>query len=302
MIEALPEPKRYAPFKPGPFRLDMGLQPLQEHEWIEVDREYAAQVARKRVLLEERPTEVFGALPGSEEASREVLELLSNYVCAQFPDWFQRTGSKLQAKIIAQSIELPAREAHPLVCAARFVQEDLCVLERAADGALKLTAAVVCFPSRWVLSEKLGRTLSEIHAPVPFYAEQLGAPVDRFVARFRTGQPVWRVNWNVHDSPELFQPRTPPRPADAPPLTAQNAGEQLWLRVERQTLRRLPRSNAVLFTIRTYVYALSALVRTTQDAAQLLEALRALPAETVGYKGQAVWRGAGEAWLAQRAK
>jgi hypothetical protein len=37
------------------------------------------------------------------------------------------------------------------------------------------------------------------------------------------------------------------------PVTVDNAGERLHLRVERQTLSRLPRSNAVLFTIRTYM-------------------------------------------------
>jgi hypothetical protein len=43
-------------------------------------------------------------------------------------------------------------------------------------------------------------------------------------------------------------PRTP-----VPDLTAENAGEKLWLRVERQTLRRLPATRAVVFTIRTLV-------------------------------------------------
>ena len=36
-----------------------------------------------------------------------------------------------------------------------------------------------------------------------------------------------------------------------------NAGQRLHLRVERQTLSRLPKSNAVLFTIRTYMDPLS---------------------------------------------
>ena len=36
-------------------------------------------------------------------------------------------------------------------------------------------------------------------------------------------------------------------------VTAENAGQRLHLRVERQTLSRLPRTGAVLFTIRTHM-------------------------------------------------
>ena len=59
-----------------------------------------------------------------------------------------------------------------------------------------------------------------------------------------------RFNWTIHDRPDLFQPTGGARRAhEVPPA---RYGESLWLRVERQTLRRLPRAGDVLFTIRTY--------------------------------------------------
>ena len=59
---------------------------------------------------------------------------------------------------------------------------------------------------------------------------------------------MWRANWSVVENATLFHPQPRER---LPDLTAENAGEKLWLRVERQTLRRLPASRAVVFTIRT---------------------------------------------------
>ena len=40
------------------------------------------------------------------------------------------------------------------------------------------------------------------------------------------------------------------------PVTAENAGWRLHVRVERETLSRLPRSRAILFTIRTHIHRL----------------------------------------------
>ena len=36
-----------------------------------------------------------------------------------------------------------------------------------ADGLYRLIGGVLCFPSSWVLRDKLGRPISEVHGPVP---------------------------------------------------------------------------------------------------------------------------------------
>ena len=121
---------------------------------------------------------------------------------------------------------------------ARRVEEDLCVL---VDG--RSSRGCVCFPSHWRLPDKIGRPITEVHQRVPRYATELGSKVDSFLRRLTTGTVVGRRNFTIHELPDLFAPDTPPTLGVAP-------GEQ-WLRSERQTLRRLSRSNAVLFTIRT---------------------------------------------------
>jgi len=157
----------------------------------------------------------------------------------------------------------------PLERAALRVDEDLCVL---VDGVL--VGGCVCFLSHWKLTEMIGRSVSEVHARVPHYAEDLSTKVDSFLRRLTPQAVVGRRNFTIHELPDLFAPVTPPvqgvTPADQ------------WLRSERQTLRRLGRSGAVLFTIKTDQVQLKELAVDTKS--RLAARLRAEPADLIGYR------------------
>jgi len=180
------------------------------------------------------------------------------------------------------------------------VQEDLCLIEPGPTGPL-LTAAVLCFPSRWSLAAKLGRPLAEIHDPVPFYPDRLAAAVDRFLAQLKPDRLVERFNWSIHDNPALFQASGHGMTAPRTALTADNAGEKLWLRVERQTLSRLPGQRTILFTIKTYRRTLAEIAAAPATARRLASAVRALPEETARYKSLMGYRPALLAFLDARA-
>lgn len=122
------------------------------------------------------------------------------------------------------------------------MEDDLCVLVRPASGGWVLVAGCVCSPSHWVLAEKLGRPLADVHDVVPGYDVELSSRVDGFLDRLRPGTVAVRRNWSIHETGERYEPSCPPALAVPP-------AEQ-WLRSEHQSLRRLPRSGAVLFSIR----------------------------------------------------
>jgi hypothetical protein len=67
-------------------------------------------------------------------------------------------------------------------------------------------------------------------------------------------------------------------------INSKNAGERLWLRVERQTLRKLKRTGAILFTIRIYIDPLKEIVKFEGVAKRLNKALSVLPLEMQAYK------------------
>ncbi|MDB5590487.1 DUF3445 domain-containing protein [Enterovirga sp.] len=259
-----PPPPRHLPFAGATLRL--GLAPIAESEWLESGPDLAAQLAAKRALLAGRREAVLRHLPGSEPACSEALAIVRDNLLRHH----------------GKTLPEPARDggAHPLELAAGFAAEDLCVLER-GDGGYRLTAGCVCFPSNWSLAEKLGQPVAAIHGPVPDFAPTLAAPVDRVFERLAAGHIVARFNWLVHDTPDLHQVGRKP---GAEPIAPEEAGERLWLRVERQTLRRLPRSGAVLFTIRTHLHRMRDAITAPDSAAALAAALRSMPPSLAAYR------------------
>jgi dimethylamine monooxygenase subunit A len=285
----------YLPFLDAPEVLNMGLKALDPRDWIEVDGQFAAQLAERRRLLREQRDEVVAALPGSEAGQREVVGLLLDHLPARFPEIYRRTDGAIENLPTGERFRIDGFERIEL--AGRLVQEDFCLMS-AAENGYRLVAGVLCFPSHWRLLDKLGRPLMAIHEPVPGFAERLGPTVDRFFASIRVERPVWRANWALVDTPDLFlSPEHRGRPV---PVSAEDAGERLWLRVERQTLRRLPRSGDVLFTIHTSVVPLAEALGTPAATKTLAARVRAMPEDLARYKGIAPIRAPLLAWLKRR--
>lgn len=252
----------------GPPWLAMGLSRVDESDWLRPDAHRADELALRRRLLAERHDEVFGARPGTEAAGAEVAELVDGWLAVHGPD-----GA-------SQDADRPG-DLHPLERAGRLVQEDLVLMVPHGDRH-HLDAAVLCFPSHWRLADKLGGSASAIHGPVPGYDVELADKVDRFLGRLRPGVITARRNWSVHDDPALFAPDPP---VDPVPVAPDEVGSRLVLRSERQTLRRLPRTGAVLFTIRVQQAPFHALEERPDVAAALADRLVAQPAALTEMNG-----------------
>ncbi len=289
----------YVPLDGKPWRLAMGLRPLPVERWLEVDASRSTELDLKERLLRETPEAVVGALPGSDAAAQELLDTVVAHMADHHPGLIEvAADGRIQERTSGRVID-PA-VLRPVDTAGRLVQEDLCVMAR-RDGAWRLIAASLCFPSRWQLADKLGRDLSAIHAPVPGYEQLLARPTVAFFDRLRRDRPVWRLNWTLIDRSDLHQPDPGSRRTEG---TRTDAGEwSLWFRVERQTLRRLVVDDAVVFTIRTYVTSLGQLVASHPETIGALQAtLPTVPEATLRYKGWAGLTGSLIAWLDERSR
>jgi dimethylamine monooxygenase subunit A len=299
-VADLPAERIYLPFETGPYRMAMGLFSVPEQEWFELDQRYASEMSARRRLLATHHADVFAALPQSDHARAETLAEMVGSLTAHRPQWFAQDRSLLHNRLASETWDRSSLPCDPLELAGRLVQEDLCVVQ-STDAGPVLTAAVLCFPSRWRLAEKIGRPLAEVHGPVPLYSERLARPVDGFMRHLKPGHIAGRLNWSVLDDATLFQPSGKWRAEHNRTVTVDNAGETLFLRVERQTLRRLPRTSAILFGIRVHVYRLGVAIKTPAAAAGLAEAIRALPESTSLYKSVPPIRAALLDWLDRRA-
>jgi hypothetical protein len=207
----------------GGGQLRMGLVKLEEHQWLD---------------------------PAPDLAAR----------ARGFADWPE--GVQLTPEVDAPGRELAAMQGveGALPEAALACHEDLCLLTRAeGEEVYRLIGAAVAWPSDWHPAQKIGLPLRALHAPIAGYEEQLATGVDRFMETLRPGPIYGRCNWFIAATPERrWLPDRPPAEAFAH-VTPENAGETLFVRSERQTLRRLPRTQAILFTIGIYVEPLGKL-------------------------------------------
>jgi hypothetical protein len=272
----------------------LGLVAIPDSGWIEIDDEYPAHLAERRRLLAEHRPAVIAATPGSEPAQQELLAVLATHLTRHHPEWFRADGAWLENRLSDERCDLATDD--PLALAGRLVQEDFCLLREEA-GSLSLIAAVLCFPGRWRLADKIGRKLDAIHGPVPFYPERLARPVDRFLTVLKTGRLAKRHTWSVIDDAALFQPSGHGATTVSPWVTPENAGATLVLRVERQTFRRLPETGAVVFGIRTHVTPLERVTALPGEAARLRDAILAFPPEMGRYKSLLPFRPALLAYL-----
>jgi hypothetical protein len=228
----------------GPLRI--GLAKLDESEWLEPQPDLAARAA------------AFDAHPESVQLTPE----------AEAP------GDELAAMLgVSGGLEGAARSAW----------EDMCLLARRGDEEIyRLIGAAVAFPTDWQPARKMGLPLAAMHQPIDNYAEQLATPVDRFMTKLKPGAIYGRCNWFVAPTDALRWVGEPPEQAFAH-VTPDNAGETLYIRSERQTLRRMPETGAILFTIGVHVAPLGSLSR--ENVAFMAEALATIPENEARRRG-----------------
>jgi dimethylamine monooxygenase subunit A len=309
--EMLGKYMRY-PFAEGNYSLALGLVPMAEETWLDIDENYVVEMREKARRLREEYDKVFCALPGSEPGQAEVLETLLDHLAAYYPNFFRIThgasvregeridpDTRIDNLINGETWRVGDFSAAPLDLAGRLIQEDLCLMSPDGQGTYLLSAGSVCFPLRWELTEKFGLPMAAIHRAVPGYDEKLAAPSDRYMLGLKEYKPSWRSNWSIVDAPDLYLKQRRFAQGHNTEITAENAGRKLWIRSERQTLRRLPRSGDVLFTIRTYIRPLSLLESLPSVARGLAQALDKVPPDMRGYKNQLPIRDALLAYLAR---
>lgn len=217
-----------------------GILPLQDDGWCVADDAFAAQMAERDRLIAQSPELVHGLL----EVGRPAAEELFDTVLARLA---RTAGYMVGAAEVTRpdGVVVALDRGQPLLTLGRLVQEDLCLMLKQGDEHV-LVGAVLCFPASWTLAEKLGKPLIGIHVPVQVYDADMARRVQRLFDMIRVENPMWRMNALVYVNPDLHQPRR-----EADPRTDRRGGD--FVRSERQCLLRLPVSDAVLFSIHTYV-------------------------------------------------
>ena len=234
-----------------------GIQPVEGRDWLRIDEAFAAQMALRDRLIMGQPDRVHALLPAARPAADELFETVLDWL--RHEAGFAVTPQKVRRP---DGVTVPLDPEQPLLTLGRLVQQDLCLMQ--SNGAeYDLTGAILCFPSSWTLAQKIGRPMTGIHQPVEIYDEALASRVHRLLTAIRPEQPLWRMNFFTYDDFALHHPR---HEGD---WRTQPTGKS-FVRCERQTLLRLPKTQAVLFAIHTIMVGANQI--SAEDYAALREA------------------------------
>lgn len=245
------------------------LQNLEPDWWLELESTYRSRISQRKSLYAQHGTNIVDAMPGSESACIELMEMVIQFLCVRYPNQFRYDPS---SKIFHNDIlktRVDTRNVQPLIFLLENVPEDfLIVQEDEVTGLYHFRAGVSASAVGWNMSMKIGRPLHEVHGPVPFYKEKMQHSMDRYVdqalselrdllkppARFFSkitcDKPIQRGSWGFEIGQPLYlqtdDPHWAGRSHQDPNLDINN----VYLRVDWQTLRRLPKSQAIVFNFK----------------------------------------------------
>jgi hypothetical protein len=256
-----------------PFRLNMGLRSLEVEDWLEAGEDLVAQIIERQQLIESAREIVYQELPGYKSAISELVDrIVENLKEFHDRDYIFTTNT---VTYLPTDTTISLNSDDVLLQLASVIAEDLVVLAR-EENEWKIVAGAVIFPSRWKLSEKIGKGMDAVHAPVPGYATALAPYMTATFDKVTVDRPVWRKNWSLHSTSDLHQPTSIHAPANP---------EDYWWRTERQTLTRSRTGDFLFFTIRNRAEPLSWIKADHESAALFAQTLASFTSETIEYKG-----------------
>eukprot|EP00026_Physarum_polycephalum_P010303 Phypoly_transcript_10461.p1 GENE.Phypoly_transcript_10461~~Phypoly_transcript_10461.p1 ORF type:complete len:380 (+),score=61.90 Phypoly_transcript_10461:1-1140(+) len=290
-----PQEPDYFPFMEAiPGRVRMGVKRMDKDTWIEIGPSFPRQLSLKKDILRDHRPLVWASREDESTAlaKREVLDELVKHLPVHFPSIYKLKDGHMFNRATGDIWKVEGNtHMDPFEIANLLVQEDMCILEQEGDKLL-LTAGCVCFPSKWNVREKFMKDLPLVHQPVPPFGKHLANPVMEKLLQLKADSPIWRANWSILDDLEgpdsLYLPH--PRTDQNKVITsADQVGDRVMYRVERQTLTRLPKSNAILFTIRTYQRPLKEVAKHKEVIPKLIAAIVDMEPTMPPYKNRDMW-------------
>lgn len=313
MTDHVDQVRRYFPFSADVYSMSMGTHALGDGPIIELDApHYRLELNLKNAILHDNYDYYVQALPATEPMQWEAVELLLPDLARCYPQhfalhisvedwcWHNMLLARTWRFRFGDRASLPQP---PLDWLGRQVQEDLLLMSGDVATGMPLVAGQLCFGNAWCLDDKIGKSFLRIHDEVPLFAENIGRSSNLLMERLKAGRPVFRINWSIKATNQLNL--APPINDALAPLqeyvTAENAGERCFLRLERQVLLRLPRTGGILFSIHTYISPIACAADHAEHARRLHGVLRTAPPAMLRYKGIAPFAAPLIAYLASTA-
>lgn len=322
------KPQNAYPFKDKPYKMTMGIKFIEPQDWLLMEDTYHQRIKEKtKIVTNSHPrypklkdlarSTVFET-PEAEPALREFYDIVIKYMCDKYPMSFKITEDGKQVFNNITNEHVPAKAIDTLTCKqlmyhlVRTIEEDFIILlpdptqkhiENGDEYFFK--GGVFAFAAGFDPLDKFNKPLTALHTPIPGYESKLKVSMNRFFAKLKPGQFVKRDNFSLQTHDKFYvddsnkgyhlteeELRTPIA------YEALDFDNQVHYRSERQVLTKLPKSDAIIFTIRTYLHPLSQFKNEPKETRQrLVGAINAFPEDMAIYKNSVQWGAAATKYL-----
>lgn len=254
----------YCPFVLGLAKSELGLRKINETQPDGTDRDkhfqidsesYEHYLLSKRLMRKLHPSEDYHHNLSQEEVI-SVFKYLSQQLISENPKYFSFHGGKFYINnMLGQSTccengseftieaDYPYRDCLDLI--ALNIQEDFCLVNK---NDLKAKLIHLASPNDWTAKWGITKNFDEIHVRTPRAFEIVKRPAQIFSRIFDSGFLYERLGAMTLTS-YAYLLRHPSHKETA--ISSNNS--HFFFRFERQTLKAIPNTDLLLFTIRPYL-------------------------------------------------
>lgn len=271
--------------------------PSNNDRWIIIDNTYQEQIQERFRLLQLYPEHLIASTEGKDvqKVNLELKNHVIEYLMDTYPNYFSLHGKHITSHLSGLSIKATGKgKAEDLTATALLVTEDMPIMhpteknEDKSDSIYRLNSGTLLFGYHWSLvsqfnekppvkqdhprlwnqwnerkqssetSARLGMTSRAIHDHIAEYATKHADGVEKYLNSVKPDQLHCRSNWSIETSTKLCQhPDIAEDHNEGLEPNAENLYLSGYIRAERQSFKKLPKSNAVVFGIKTYNWKLS---------------------------------------------
>lgn len=261
------DPVKYRPFKKGEYKLVMGIHNISPDEWFFVENTYKEYTDLKWSYVT-NPDLFDHAVFMTEDcipATIEFYQRSTQFMLDRYPMCFEIRGDQIYNKIRDDYIPLDPysvedkKQLH--VYLSRFLEEDYIILypdtENYDTEEYIFKGGIFAFAAGFDPQVRFKKPLTEIHGPVPEYRTKLRPQMNRFFDKLKPGTWVRRNNWSIQTHNMVFA-MSENKGKEDEEITSLDPDtldfeREVFFRSERQILTKLPKTGAIIFSIRTYL-------------------------------------------------
>lgn len=249
-------------------------------DWIKINSSYKETIKGRYLVLKKFDNQVIASIPQSDKALREVFLYIMYYILKKYPYVFKLVNINNRIHIYNcitdRKYNISSIENLTKLNISRILTlnlaEDFNILELGSEDKWYLTATISCCAIGWYPCERIGWDLVSLHRQAPKWEFGKGAYAKSYATALHVhvkhDKLMHRDTIFFANSNDFFLPLNVFNEIDTKNIVGTTIGcrpQDVYLRREHQMFFRLPKTNAILFTVHTYVQDI-----TTLDITDLL--------------------------------